>query len=253
MASSSQTRRSRREQLEAQRFAEAKKERRTRIIFTSVGVVVFAVVIGLALWGYMATVTKGGDEVPPNANSAQNGIFLAPSISGVPTLDIYTDYNCTYCKSANLTLSAVIDQASSDGKVNVVVHSLSQSSNSRDADIAAACSDTVGKFVDYHNQLFINQSSDGNGFSSTVLRSTIPDAIGLYGDDLTTFQTCFDNKATGNFVDDQAKYAAKQKITGTPTFLLDGEKINDKIINTTTNTYDPDLLREQLGMTDSNS
>jgi len=250
MASSSQTRRSRREQLQAQRFAEAKKERRTRIIFTTVGVVVLAVVIGLAIWGYMATVTKAGTEVPPNANSAQNGIYLAPAVDGAKTLDIFTDYNCTYCKSANLTLSAVIDQASSDGKVNVIVHSLSASDNSRDADIAAACADTVGKFVDYHNQLFINQSSDG--FSSTLLRSTIPDNIGLYGDDLTTFQTCYDTKATGGFVNDQAKYAANQKISNTPTFLLDGVRINDQIVNTTTSTYDPDLLREQLGIT-SNS
>jgi len=253
MASSSQNRRSRREQLQAQRFAEAKKERRTRIIFTTVGIVVFAVVIGLAVWGYMGKVTEGGTEVPPNANSARNGIFLAPELTGVPTLDIYTDYNCAYCKSANLTLSAVIDQASTDGKANVVIHSLSASTNSRNADIAASCADTVGKFVDYHNQLFINQSSDGSGFDSTMLRSTIPDAVGLYGDDLATFQTCYDSKATGGFVDDQAAFAAKQKITTTPTFLFDGTKINDKILNTVTNTYDPDLLREQLGMTNNNS
>jgi len=253
MASSSQNRRSRREQLQAQRVAEVKKERRTRILFTTVGVVVFAVVIGLAIWGYQRTVTEGGTQVPPNANSAQNGIYLAPPISGAPTLDIFTDYNCTFCKSANLTLSAVIDQASKDGKVNVVVHSLSASTNSRNADMAAACADTVGKFVDFHNQLFINQPTDGSGFDSTMLRTSIPDTVGLYGDDLTTYQTCLDNKATGNFVDDQAAYAAKQKVTSTPTFQLDGVTINDKIVNTTTNTYDPDLLRAQLGITDNNS
>jgi len=253
MASSSQNRRSRREQLQAQRFAEAKKERNHRIMFTSIGVVVFAVVIGLAIWGYMGTVNKGGTLVPPNANSAENGIYLAPAATGVQTLDIYTDYNCAFCKSANLTLSAVIDQASKDSKVNVIVHSLSATTNSRDADIAAACSDTVGKFSDYHNQLFINQPSDGSGFTSTMLRSTIPDAVGLYGDDLATFQMCYDEKSTGGFVDDQAANAAKLKITSTPTFLLDGTKINDQIVNTTTNTYDPDLLREQLGLTGTNS
>jgi len=252
MASSSQTRRSRREQVQAQRFAEAKKERRTRILFTAAGVLVFAIVIGLAIWGYMATVNKAGTEVPPNANSAKNGIFLSPEVSGAPTLDIYSDYNCTQCKSANLTLSAVLDQAAKDGKVNVVVHHLSfVADSSRDAAIAASCADTVGKFVDYHNQMYINQPT--SGFDSTMLRQTIPDAIGLTGDDLTTFQTCYDSKATGGFVDDEAKYASKQKVTSAPTFILDGTVINDKLFNTNTNTYDPDMLRDVLGLGGGNS
>jgi len=245
MASSSQVRRSRREQLQAQRFTEAKKERRTRIIFASVGVVVFALVIGLAIWGYVGTKSQTGTDVPPNATSAGNGILLSPELKGVPTLEIFSDYNCSACKSANLTLSAVIDQAAKDGKVNVVTHALiGVGATSRDAAVAAACSDFEGKFVDYHNQLYINQSTDG--FDSTMLRETIPDAVGLYGDDLATFQTCFDTKATGGFVDDEAAYAAKQKVTSTPTFWLDGEKINDKIYNTNTGTYDPDLLRPLL-------
>jgi len=250
MASSSQTRRSRREQLQAQRFAEVKKERRNRILFVSAGVVVFALVIGLAVWGYVGTTSKAGVDTPPNANSAQNGIFLAPEVTGIPTLDIFSDYNCSACKSANLTLSAVIDQAAAEGKANVVVHSLSfEAASSRNAAIAASCADFQGKFIDYHNQLYINQSTDG--FTDDMLTSTIPDNIGLYGDDLTTFTTCYSSKATGGFVDAEAAYAAKQGIGSTPTFLLNGEQVNDKLFNANTNTYDPDLLRSLLGMADN--
>jgi len=229
--------------------ATAQKERRNRILMAIAGVVVFGLVVGLAVWGIStSTSSKGGTDTPPNANAAQNGIMLAPMQSGIPTLEIFSDYNCSVCKAANLTLSAVIDQAASTGKANVIVHSMSfEAASSRPAAIAASCADFQGKFVDYHNQLYINQSS--SGFDSTMLQTTIPAAIGLTGDALTSFQTCVQTEATGKFVDAEKAYAVKQKVTATPTFFLDGQKIdNSKLFNTSTNTFDPDLLRALLNM-----
>ncbi|MCL2482948.1 MAG: thioredoxin domain-containing protein [Propionibacteriaceae bacterium] len=248
MASSSQVRRSRRDALQAQRVADAHKERRNRLLFVSAGVVVLALVVGLGIWGYIAaTQTQGGTDVPPNANSAGNGITLAAVNPDLPTFEMFSDYNCSACKSANLTLSAVLDQAAAQGKANVIIHSLSfEGATSRDAAIAASCADFQGKFTDFHNQLYINQSSDG--FDATMLTSTIPDAIGLTGDALTAFTTCVNTQATGKFVDAEAAYGAKMKVTSTPTFLFKGDKVNSQLFNSNTNTYDPDLLRAMLNM-----
>ena len=250
MVTTAQQRRSRREQLEAQRLAQAKKERRNRILFVAVGVVVFAVVIGLGAWGFIAASTKGGTAVPPNANAAKTGVYVrtadsATPAAGVPVLEEFVDYNCTACRSANLTLSAAMDQAAKDGKIQLIIHPLSfEASTSRDAAIAATCADFQGKFVDYHNQLFIKQTS--TGFDSTTLLTTIPDTINLTGDALTAFTNCFNNKDTGKFIDSTARFGAKENVRQTPTFRLDGVDITQQIWNKDTKTYDPDLLRSVI-------
>ena len=248
MASSSQVRRSRRDQIQAQRLADARKERRNRILFVTAGVVVLAVVVAVAIGGYIRSSTPtGGTIVPPNANSAKNGIYLAPPTNGAQTLDMFVDYNCTACKSANLTLSAVMDQAAQQGKVNIIIHPLSfEGATSRIAAIAASCADTVGDFTAYHNQLFISQSS--SGFDTDTLRQTIPNTIGMSPTDTTTFQACFDNQSTGKFVTDTQTYGGKEKVTSTPTFILDGKNITTQLYNNNTKTYDPDLFRSLFNL-----
>lgn len=252
MASSSQSRRSRREQLMAQRVAQAQKERNLRIMFVAVGVVVLALVIGVAIWGFSSQNNGGNSNnsvvnVPPNSDPDKNGIVLAPVKSGIPTLEIFSDYNCSVCRGADLTLNAVLQQAVESGTANVVFHALSLLTNtSRDAAIAATCADFQGKFFDYHNQLFLNQS--GTGFDNTTLTETIPGIVGIEGDALTEFQSCVNNKDTGGFVDAEEAYAAKQNATTPPTFLLDGVNVGTQIWNANTKTYDPDNLRALLGM-----
>lgn len=242
MASSSQVRRSRREQLEAQRLEAARKERRNRIIFVGCGMVVLAVVIGVAVWGFVRSAANTtGTTVPPNANAARNGILLAAEVSGKPVFEEFVDYNCTFCKSASLTLGAAMDDAAENGDVTVVIHPMSfESSTSRDAARAATCADTVGYFMEYHTQLFVNQAT---GYDSTTLLTTIPNAVGMTAAELASFQTCYNEQSTSKFVTDIQSYATRQNVTSTPTFLLDGVNVGDQLWNAQTQTYDPDRFR----------
>ncbi len=245
MASSSKTRQSRREALEAQRLAIAQKERRNRILMVAAGVVVLAVVVGVFIWGFNASNSNSGTEMPPNRNSSNNGIYLAPPVDGVPTLEVFSDYNCNVCKGAHLTLHAAMEQLVTEGKLNVLYHTMSSyAASSRPAAIAVACADIQGVFSDYNNQLYIDQSADGSGYNNDQLRTTIPAAIGLSGDGLTAFQTCLDTEATGTFVSNTAAYASTEGVTGTPSFRINGETVSQKLFNQTTGSYDPDLLRQ---------
>ncbi|MCL2783866.1 MAG: DsbA family protein [Propionibacteriaceae bacterium] len=247
MANSSQVRRSRREQLEAKRIAAAKKERRNRILFAVTGVLILALVIAIAVWGIMAaTNNKGGSSLPPNVGPKKVGIYLSPPVDGAKTLEIFSNYTCPRCRSAHLTLGAVLEQAMNEGKVNVLYYSISYGSEeSYNAAVAAACSDFQGVYPAFNSQLYLQQPE---GFEETVLLETIPDLVGLTGDALEQYQTCYTNKDTGAFVDSVTSYSSKQGIGGTPTFLLDGVDIGEQIWNPATSTYDPDLLRELLGM-----
>ncbi|MCL1907225.1 MAG: DsbA family protein [Propionibacteriaceae bacterium] len=242
MTSSSQVRRSRRETLEAQRLATARKERRNKILFTSAGLLVFAAVIGVAIWGFMGTATDGGDATPPNAVS-DHGIAVVPLKDSIPTLEIFADYNCNGCRSAHLTLNTLLEEYTEEGKINVVVVMLNFLDNSRQPAIASACSDFYDVFPQYHHELF---TAAPDGFDSELLRETIPEKLGLTGVELLDFQTCIDTDATGAFVNSQSKYAGKKGVSSTPTFLLDGENIGEKIFNQNTGTYDPALLKAIL-------
>ncbi len=84
-----------------------------------------------------------------------------------------------------------------------------------------------------------------NGFSDDALLNTIPAAAGITGDDLTAYQSCYNTKATGQFVDKVIKAA---DVAATPEFFLNGEDVRDKLWNANTQSYDPDKLRELLGM-----
>ncbi|MDR0849475.1 MAG: thioredoxin domain-containing protein [Propionibacteriaceae bacterium] len=245
MASSSQVRRSRREALEAQRLQAAAKTRRNRILFVAAGILVLALVIGVAAWGIISANRSGGSDIPPNANAAQNGILLAPAVEGAPTLEIFSDFNCTSCKAADLTLDAALQQIADEGKVNVVIHPVEMIiPNSREMAIAATCADFGGKFHEFYHQAYIAQNGE-SGFSDEQIMTTIPTAAGLAGEALTAYQTCYTTKATGSFVDKSTKNFLTLK-RGTPTILLDGVVVNEKIWNSSTGTYDPDKLRALL-------
>jgi len=253
MATTSQVRQSRRQALEAQRLAAASKERRNRILLVTAGVLVFALVAGLAIWGISA-LNQGsstGTTMPANVNADQNGILLAPATPGAPVLEIFNDFNCTVCKAADLVLDSTIRQAATSGQVTVVIHTMSfEAATSRTAAIAAACADIQGVFPDFYHQMYLNQDA---GFDTTALNQTIPNAAGLWTDKLAAYQTCLADEATGQFVNNAAKYAAQMKVTATPTFLFtpNGGKTTDittQIMNTKTNAWDPDLLRAVLGI-----
>jgi protein-disulfide isomerase len=230
--------------LASQRLAAAQKERRNRIIFVSAGVVVLIIVIAVAVWGVMSAMTKGGNQTPPNATSGKDGIWLTHDNPDAPTLQVYSDYNCPNCKTAELTLHQAMDDLAAAGAINISTHALAfEAASSREAANAAACADAAGVFADYNYQLFLNQPSDGTGLTKTMMRETIPATISLTGDKLTEFQTCYDESAMGKFVDAEIKYAADQKVTTTPSFILDGKNITSEIYNTKTRSYDPDLLR----------
>ena len=240
MSSSSKIRQSRREQFEAQRRAQAKKERGLRLLLAAGGVIILGLVVAMVWVGMDSSAPKAGSE-PPNLNQEKNGIFLAPYVEGLPLLEEFTSYSCSSCKSASLVLGSTLEQLATNGKANVLIHPMNTQDEDKNATIAAMCADFHGKFYQFHEQLFLEQDTK---FDGTSLGATVPDTVGIWQDDLTTYKTCFDNKATSKYAQASNNYAIKEGITKTPTFRLDGVVLSSEIINPSTRSYDPDLLRE---------
>jgi len=232
----SQASRSRREELERQRQAQAAKDRKIRLGLFATGLVIVVVVVVVCVISLTGAKT-GGDVTPPHGD-ASTGITPYPDVAdGAPTLEIFQDFQCPNCKSLETSLADTLQQVMESGSAKVVfrtmtfLDSLNSSSNedsSTRAATAAACADTLNNnyYFDFARQIYENQpTTEGDGYSDTLLRETIPAAVGITGDQLTQFQQCYDQKETGKFVQSVDDAATADGITGTPVYLLNGTNI----------------------------
>jgi protein-disulfide isomerase len=256
--SRSQTSRSRREELERQRLEKAKKDRQIRLISFGGGLVIIVAVVAVAIWGLNAA-SRGGDVLPLHADADQTGITLNATVAeGVPTLDIYTDFQCPYCASYEANLADTFAEIIADGTAKVTFHSLAMldymnanagspnlKSSTRSA-VAAACADTLegDYYLTVMNSIFENQpATEGDGFTDSTLRDLVPVAVGITGDNLTAYQTCYDDSQTGQFVS-KVYDAAVEKFGSnltTPTYLLNGVTINSLVTDWTADTAGDEL------------
>lgn len=84
---------------------------------------------------------------------------------------------------------------------------------------AAACAQAQGKFWAFHDRLFHNQ---GRTQLQPDTLAAHAEAVGL---DKAKFSACLADKTYSQAISDQFKAARDQGITGTPTFLVNGQKV----------------------------
>ena len=154
--------------------------------------------------------------VPPDGNStdvAQAAWITVPSkivVGGSLAVDIHTDYQCPYCQVAEKSYATLFEQLSDGGGIVLRQHTRTflngvggeQGNSSTRAAIAAACVDFADrtKYAAYHNLIFTNQPQEGTGFTDDQLRNAFAADAGLTDAALTSFQSCYDNQATAQWV-----------------------------------------------------
>lgn len=238
---------SRREQLRLRQEAEAKKARQMRIVMIG------ALVLAVAVAAIVATVLINNNRTkarevsaqgtPPNANADTSGIVINPGKAkqGAPTVSLFFDYQCPGCKSLEETHGAHLESLANKGEINLEYRTMTfmdsglvNTASSRAA-IAAVCADKAGAYSAYHRAVFANQPAQeikgSEGYSDELLRSTIPQQVGITGDKLTTFQSCYDTKATEDFVKGTDEKAAAAQVTSTPTLAVNGKNMDMKTVN----------------------
>lgn len=235
---------SRREVLRRQQEAQARQKRLNRIVAVGAGIValvlvaVFAV-IAFQQWGG----GSGATGAPPNATAARDGITVNPGKAkpGAPTLQIYLDYQCPWCKTLEDTHGKTIEELAAAGDINLVYSTktfldpgLRNDASYRSA-VAAACADVAGVYAAYHDEVFANQpTTEGEGYSTDQLRTTFAQAAGINGDKLTAFQQCYDARTFGNFVKGVEEASAKAGVNTTPTVKLNGTPLdNNQLLSAT--------------------
>ena len=227
---------SRREQLRQAQIAKAKAQRFNRIV--GIGALVLAVILvavfGVVLFQQMRNNQVASSVVPPNATAARDGIVVNPGKAkdGAPVVALYMDYQCPVCKKFETIYGPALTALAVSGDINLQYRTMTFLDNNLGNDasiragIGAACADVQGKYASYHNEVFSNQpATEGDGYTSALLRDQIPATLGLTGESLSGFQQCFDTRATQTFVKGTNDAAFKAGVNGTPTL-----KVNEKVI-----------------------
>jgi protein-disulfide isomerase len=176
---------------------------------------------------------------PPNATADFSGIKVNPKApANAPLLVIYQDYQCPYCAGFDKIFGPTIEAALAKNQIRVEYHTMNfldaandpnsatAGSSTRTA-MAAACADAEGVFDIYHNLVYANQpAAEKDGFTDDLLRVQLPTQAGLSGSALTSFQKCYDNAEMYPFVRYTNAMAQAAGITGTPSYVLNGTRLN---------------------------
>ncbi len=142
------------------------------------------------------------------------------------TIIEFSDFQCPFCsRFFQQTLPLIEEDYIETGKVKLVYRDLPLASihpNAIPSHIAAECADEQGKFWEYHDILFANQSQ-WNRLGMDELKNTFKQ----YADDLeldaVSYDSCLDSSDIVDEINKDLVDARALGATGTPTFFIGTE------------------------------
>jgi len=151
-----------------------------------------------------------------------------PTTSGPYVVDFYVDFQSSDSSMAQTTYGPALTALAANGDITLRYHFLTSGDTtnantaSSRAAIAAACADTVGKFLPYTQAALAavptSITSGSIVFNDQQLKVTFPAAAGITGADLKTFQSCYTNRATSGFVGTMGVANQSTAVPGNPTY-----------------------------------
>jgi len=171
------------------------------------------------------------EPAAPKLNASVDGYPTWGKASAPVTIIEFSDYQCPFCSRAIPTLDRIKAEYGPD-KVRIVFRDMPLPSHPRanPASLAAHCANDQGKFWEYHNALFQNQSkledADFKAHAKTL------------GMDEKKFDECYVAKKHQAVIDKSRKEAESLGIQATPSFIINGallqgaqpfEKFKEKI------------------------
>lgn len=174
--------------------------------------------------------SKSDKSVAAAAAPSEAAAVPTPTATGVPTVTDadhirgdadapitiieYSDFECPFCGRFHPTMQQVMEEY--DGKVRWVLRHfpLSFHPQALPAANAVECASEQGKFWEYADELFANQSSLGDSYYAKLAAD-----LGL---NVSTWQDCYDSDKYQDAIEAQAQSGASAGVSGTPgSFVID--------------------------------
>jgi len=208
---------------------------------------------------------------PPNATKDGMAIVANPGVTlatDAPVVDVYVDFQQSMAAQVMTFYGNALSDLAAKGSIDLRVHfltgqdtTLTNTASTRGA-IAAACADTVGQFLPYTIAMFnaapTSPANGSVGFDNQQILNTFPSTVGLTGDDLTKFQTCYTQRATSAFIQTMGtsnqttavpgNYTYATGVTTTPVVLANNQTvaITSDLYSQTATTADETALLKLL-------
>ncbi len=191
-------------------------------------------VVVVVLIGVVAVFTRGDNN---SINQVDQGGTLdvtanfedhaTGSVDAPVTIVEYADFQCPACATYHSTLKQVREQFSDDQLRMVFRHFplVQIHPNAIPAARASEAAHLQDKFWEMHDILFERQIEWSSGNNANSLFENYAEEIGL---DVNKFVEDYKSKEVDNLVDEQLDSARKLGLNSTPTFLLNGKRIQPR-------------------------
>jgi len=185
--------------------------------------------------GLLALVAIAGSIVYANkaAKEANEGVEITNHIKGNPdasvTLVEYSDFQCPACGQFYPYVKQVVEEEGDNIRFEyrhfplITIHP-----NAVPGAIASEAAAQQGKFWEMHDKLFENQSEWSNASNPRSYFIKYAEEIGL---DMGTFKRHLDSSIIADAITDSFNEARGFGFTGTPSFLLNGQKMQFETFN----------------------
>lgn len=217
-----------------------KAQRRQRHVITVAIVVV--VVLLVAVGGYAISSASKDSDLPvvqPRHAGTDHFVTVDAQVLGgkaspdaVP-VDLYVDLQCPTCKAFEAAYGARLEKLVTSGEIELrykVVTFLDGQSTTRYSTRAANTAmcvldhEGVADFYTLLKQLYVDQPAEGTaGLSDDELAQAAATATGSDGAAVTK---CIDDRRYEGWLDQSTEQFKKADITGTPTMLVDGKRVD---------------------------
>lgn len=211
----------------ARRVAEEKARKRRQFMFVGgVVVVVIAVVIALIL------VNRPTNDAVPTILAAQplpsnlktDGRGIGNPNAPVKVVE-WGDYQCSACDYFYRNgQNQLLNQYVASGQVYFSFRDFPFfGPQSENAAAAAWCANDQGKYWEFHDTMYGNQPPENTNQITNTFLKTVASSIGL---NMEQFNQCYDSGKYKSKVSEDNAAAKQLKISGTPTFFVNGTAVS---------------------------
>jgi protein-disulfide isomerase len=157
--------------------------------------------------------------VPPRVNVSMGSgghPTLGPNNAPVKMIE-FADFQCPFCKRSEDAIQAIHKKYGNQVQLVFMDFPLSFHPHAMPAANAARCAASQGKFWQYHDALFADQSKlDPADLKATAKK------LGL---DTAKFDACFDKNQFSQEIQQDLEEGHKLSVNGTPTFFINGREV----------------------------
>jgi protein-disulfide isomerase len=155
---------------------------------------------------------------PPRLIVAAAGRPLRGKADAPVQIVEFSDFQCPYCLRAHPIVKQVLSEYGDRVSLVYRHYPLPNHPDARPAAEASACANEQGRFWDYHDRLFANQSR----LADPDLKQHAAE-LGL---DAQRFNDCFDRRKYEDQVDEDIDAGEAAGVSGTPAFYINGRPLS---------------------------